>query len=120
MGTLSRNIIMKVCVLTLSLVFFILTINRVLSEKNKKKYYLVELKNKKGIKPPNKHRGGRDYELTQSDINDLFSDTNWQTTESKRGNNAKEEEEESAEWREVDIDDVEEKPAKELLDKLFP
>jgi len=50
---------MKVCVLTLSLVFFILTINRVLSEKNKKKYYLVEVKNEKGIKPVNRQRGGR-------------------------------------------------------------
>jgi len=50
---------MKVCVLTLSLVFFSLTINEVLSDKNKKKYYLVELKNKKGIKPVHRQRGGR-------------------------------------------------------------
>ena len=82
---------MKVCALPLSLVFFHLVINGVFSDRNKKKYYLVEVENKKGIKPDNRYRGGRglnsnkekgfeknlsDYELTQSDINDLFQDDN--------------------------------------------
>ena len=115
---------MKVCALILSLVFFHLVINGVFSDRNKKKYYLVEVENKKGIKPVNRYRGGRDYELTQSDINDLFQDDNtpWKTAEDKAGNKAKEEEE-STEWKEVALEDgtetVQENPAKEL-DELFP
>ena len=50
---------MKVCALPLSLVFFHLVINGVFSDRNKKKYYLVEVENKKGIKPDNRYRGGR-------------------------------------------------------------
>merc|ERR1712133_215428 len=122
MGTLSRNIIMKVCALTISLVFFHLVINGVFSDRNKKKYYLVEVENKKGIKPVDRYRGGRDYELAQSDINELFQDTDWKPAEDKAGNKAKEEEE-STEWKDVALEDgtetVEENPAKEL-EELFP